>query len=234
MIGAAWLFPLLAVAGSANAQEVPVDPLATLRQTADKASARWETLAKSLEPGIATLLPCDPKIRAAVEEVSRASDVRLAALAAYLKAAAAKAKQDTDAAKQVLAVQATLAGGWNTESDEAGQEHTAIEAQIANLKESMRKRGALAGAEQALVELANMVKQRGAKAEEQAGRRDGIDALLGDMVVAYQARQTALENESSLLDSEVAKWSSYYAARLSRAITECSIINPGAAARKRP
>jgi hypothetical protein len=209
-----------------QAQEKPADPLASLRQRAEKTSADWEALAKGLESKIATLLPCDPKSRAAVEDVSRASDARLSALSAYMKAAVAKAKTDTDAAKRVLAAQASISGGWNTERDEAQELRSGIESQVADLKESMRKRGSLSGAEKVLVEIANMVNARAAKAEEQTGHRDTIEALLGDVVIAYQDRQTALEQESSLLDGEIAKWNSYYAARLARATTECAIINP--------
>ncbi len=71
-----------------------------------------------------------------------------------------------------------------------------------------------------------------AKAEQQAGRRESIESLLGDLVIACQDRQTALENESALLDAEAAKWNAYYTARVSRAITECTIINPGATRKK--
>jgi hypothetical protein len=218
------LFLFLAIA---RAQDKPADQLAALRQTADKAAADWEALAKKLEPRIARLLPCDPNSRAAVEEVSHASDARLSALSAYLKAAAAKAKDDTEAAKRVLAAHAALAGGWNTERAEADQERTAIDAQIADLKESMRKRAALAGAEQVLIELSHMVKERASKSEDQAGRKDLIIVAVGDLVIAYQDRQTALENESALVDAEAVKWSAYYTARISRAATECAIINPG-------
>ena len=150
-----------------------------LRQTADKTAADWDTLAKGLEPKIARLLPCDPDSRAAVEEVSHASDARLAALAAYLKAAAAKAKMDTEAAKRVLAAQAALAGGWNTERTEADQQGAAIEAQVADLKESMRKRGSLAGAEQVLAEIARMVKERASKSADLAARKDVDQRVAG-------------------------------------------------------
>jgi sugar phosphate isomerase/epimerase len=215
----------LAIAGSAPAQAV-ADPLEALRQIADKASADWQVLARGLESKIATLLPCDPKSRAAVEEVSRASDARLSALSAYLKASAAKAKADTEAAKRVLAAQAALSGGWVTGHTEAEEQRAAIETQVSDLKESMRKRGSLAGAEQVLIELANIAKERGAKAEEQTARRESLDSSLGDLVVAYQTRQTALDNESTLLDAEADRWKAYYAARVARAITECAIINP--------
>jgi hypothetical protein len=226
--------PLLLLIAIAEAQENPADPLAALRLTADKTGANWEALAKGLEQKIANLLPCDPRSKAAVEEVSRASDARLAALSAYLKAAVTKAKTDTEAAKRVLAAQAALSGGWNTESAEAADQRASIETLVGDLKESMRKRGSLAGAEQTLEEIAKMVKERAEKAGEQAARRDGIDALLGALVVAYHDRQTALENESALLDSESARWSFYYAARVSRAVTECSIINGPPAGKKRP
>src|SRR5580698_8102411 len=108
MIRSAWLLLFLAIAQTAHGQ---ADPLDSLRQTADKAAADWAALAKGLDQKIETLLPCDPKSRAAVEEVSRASDVRLSALSAFLKAAAGKAKADADAAKRVLAFQAALFGG---------------------------------------------------------------------------------------------------------------------------
>jgi hypothetical protein len=233
MIRSISIFLLLAIAQAARGQEKPADALDALRQTADKTAADWDALAKGLEQKIATLLPCDPKSRSAVEEVSHASDARLSALSAYLKAAAASAKADTDAAKRVLAAQAALSAGWTTERSEADQERAAIEAQVADLKESMRKRGSLAGAEQVLVEIATMVKTRAAKSDSQSARRELLDSLLGDLVVAYQDRQTALENESALLDAEAAKWTAYYAARVSRAITECTIINPGATPRKK-
>jgi len=226
------LFLILATAPVAVAQEMP-DQLAALRQTADKTAANWEALAMGLEAKIGRLLPCDPTSRAAVEEVIRSSDARLNAASAYLKAAAVQAKNDTDAAKRVLAAQAALSGGWNTERDEADQQRAAIEAQVVELKESMRKRGSLIGAEQALMELAKMVKARSAKAEEQAGNRDTITGLLGELVVAYRDRQTAVENESALLETESTKWSAYYVARFSRAVTECTVIS-GPARKKQP
>lgn len=233
MVRSAFLIFFLALAPFAPAQEKPDDPLDALRQTADKAAAAWESLAKGLEQKIATLLPCDPKSRAAVEEVRNASDTRLGALSAYLKAAVAKAKIDTEAAKRVLAAQAALAGGWTTDRTEADQEHTAIEAQVADLKESMRKRGSLAGAETVLIEIANLAKERATKAEQEAGRREAIESLLGELVIASHDRQTALEGESAALDAEASRWNVYYTSRVSRAITECTIINPGAARKKR-
>jgi len=228
MIRSVSLFLLLAVARVADGQSVD-----NLRQAAEKATGDWAALAKGLEQKIATLLPCDPKSRAAVEEVSHASDARLAAASAYLKSAAAAARADTDAAKRVLAAQAAISGGWNTESAEADLERAAIETKVADLKESMRKRGSLSGAEQVLTEIAVMLKERAGKSTDLAARKDPVNALLGDLVVAFQNRQTALENESTLLDAETAKWKAYYAARISRAVTECAIVNPAVVPRKK-
>lgn len=233
MIRTASLSLLLTGALFAQAPEKPNsnDLLATLRINADMASANWDALAKALEPKIARLLPCDPNSRAAVEEVSHASDARLSTLSSYLKAAVAKAKSDTEAAKRVLAAQASLSGGWNTEKAEADQQVAAIDAQFADLKESMRVRSTLAGAEQVLAEIERMVKERSAKAGDLAGRKDVLNALVGDLVVGYQERQTALEKESAQLEVEIARWSFYYTSRLSRAVTECAVINnPGGTA----
>jgi hypothetical protein len=232
------LFLLLAIrfADGQNQQDQQAKPdsLAALRQTAEKTTADWNTLAKGLEQKIARLLPCDPAGRAAVDEVSRASAARLAALSAYVKAEAAAAKETTETVKRVLSAQSSLGGGWTAEHAEADQEHTALEAQIAELKESMRKRGSLHDAEQVLIEISRKVKERAAKAEEQANRKDIVNNLLGDLLAASQQRQIALESEAAQLEVESGRWSSYYAARVTRATTECSIINGPAPRRKTP
>jgi len=208
---------------AAQAQQAP-DALAPLRQAAEKTSADWEALAKGLDQKIARLLPCDPAGRAAVDEVSRASAARMAALSAYMKAEALAARDDVDAAKRALSEQASLGGAWATERAESDQDHTALEARIAELKESMRKRSALSGAEQVLIELSRMAKDRTAKAEEQSARKDTLNALLADLLAAYQQRQAALEAEAAQVDQEAARWGYYYAARVARAATECAII----------
>jgi hypothetical protein len=212
---------LLMAMAAAEAQQ---DPLAALRQAAEKTAADWDALAKGLDQRIARLLPCDPAGRAAVEEVSRASAARLAALSAYVKAEALAARDDVDAVKRVLSEQASLGGAWAAERAESDQDHTALEARIAELKESMRKRSALSGAEQVLIELSRMAKDRTAKADEQSGRKDKVNALLADLLADYQQRQAALEAEAAQVDQETARWASYYAARVARAATECAII----------
>jgi hypothetical protein len=229
------LFLLLAIRfADGQDQTIKPDSLAALRQAAEKTAADWNTLAKGLEQKISRLLPCDPAGRAAVDEVSRASAARLAALSAYVKAEAAAAKENTEAAKRVLSAQSSLGGGWAAEHAESDQEHTALDAQIAELKESMRKRGSLHDAQQVLIEISRMVKERSAKAEEQVNRKDTINALLGDLLAASQQRQVALEGEAAQLEVESGRWSYYYAARVTRAAMECSIINGPAPKRRTP
>ena len=231
------LFLLLAIrfADGQDPQVQPVKPdFAQLRQAAEKTAADWNTLSKGLEQKIARLLPCDPAGRAAVEEVSRASAARLAALSAYVKAEAAAAKETTETVKRVLSAQSSLGGGWTAEHAEGAQEHTAIDAQIAELKESMRKRGSLHDAEQVLIEISRKVKERAAKADEQANRKDIINNLLGDLLAASQQRQVALESEAAQLEVESGRWSYYYGARMARAAMECSITNGPAPKRRTP
>src|SRR3984957_15543058 len=117
----------LAIARSASAQAV-ADPLESLRQVADKASADWQGLAKGLEQKIATLLPCDPKSRAAGEEVSRASDARLAALSAYKRAPPPKGRGKPKGPRGFPPAKAALPGGGMREPPGAVQERPAIEA----------------------------------------------------------------------------------------------------------
>src|SRR5580698_10448165 len=94
-----WTLSLLATTAVTKAQNTPVPALASLTQTARRTTEDWEKLAQGLETSISGLLPCDPKGPAAITEVSRASDIRLAALADYLQAAAEQALRDSNAAK---------------------------------------------------------------------------------------------------------------------------------------
>src|SRR5271157_3343354 len=81
------LFSTMLAAALLPAQDVPAPPsLTTLRQSAEQKTQAWAMLAKALEARIRGMLPCDPKIAAAVEEVSRASEARLGAFGAYFSA----------------------------------------------------------------------------------------------------------------------------------------------------
>jgi len=201
------------------------DPLAALERTAEQKNTEWDGLAKTLEARVARMLPCDTRVRSSIEEVSRASDARLAALAQYLQAAAAQAHADTQAILSVIAVQEAATKQADVDRAEALQHRIAIEAQLADLEDGLKRRAQLAPAQISLAGIAEMAKQNVSAAQQESERRAALNAALHDATDAYQARERSIQNEMSALAVETSRWTDYYAARLARAQTECSITN---------
>lgn len=210
--------PLLAQTAAAP-QSDPLESVALKR------SAEWDALAKGLEARIARMLPCDPRARAAVEEVSHASEARLAAVSAYLEAAAARGRSDADRARAALAAENAAAVDANQERMEAEQQRVAVDAQIADLSDSEKRRGALEDARQKLTQIRAKIDERIARAQGETAAHAALKASLEKVSAAYDARQKAIAAEISSLASETARWNEYYLARLARAQTECSITN---------
>jgi hypothetical protein len=211
--------------GAAFAQASP--DLAALEQAAQKRHADWESLAKDLSERMARILPCDPRYAAGITEVSRASEARLAALADYMRATSAKAFAETAAAKILLNTEERRAVEASLERADAGQEQTAVETQSDALAQSVKQRASLAEPQKLLEQIAAMVRQRASAAEQQAGAADAAVGLLRDLVTKFDARDAALRDESVAFEAERARWNGYYAARLARAQTECSITQTG-------
>ncbi len=211
---------------SAWGQADSADPLAALQLVAEKRSADWDTLAKSLEVKLARMLPCDPRARTSIEEVNRASDARLTALAQYLQASAAQAKADVDRIQRLLADQESATKDVEIEKAEADQERAAIEGRASDLAESARRRPSLSEAQKKLTEIAAMTRERTARAQEQVARREALAVALRQIGESYRARQKAVEMELSALVIETSRWGEYYAARMARGQTECSVTNP--------
>jgi len=209
-----------------HAQDGP--NLAALEQTAQKRYTEWESLARDLNERMARILPCDPRYAAGITEVGRASEARLAALADYIRGATAKAFAETAAAKLLLNLEEKRAQDAGLERADAGQEQTAVNMQSDALAESVKQRAALEDSRKLLEQIAAMVRQRTAAAEQQAGAADAGVALLRDLVAKFDARDAALRDESVAFEAERGRWSGYYAARLARAQTECSITRLGA------
>jgi hypothetical protein len=214
------------LAASARAQVNSADPLAALQVVAEKRSADWDTLARGLEVKLARMLPCDPRARTSIEEVSRASDARLTALGQYLQASAAQAKADVARIQRLLAEQESAAKDVEIEKAEADQERAAIEGRASDLAESSKRRPSLAEAQKKLAEIAAMTRERTARAQEEVARRQALASALRQIGEAYQVRQKAIEMELSALVIETSRWGEYYAARMARAQTECSVTNP--------
>jgi hypothetical protein len=213
----------VASAQSPSPQNNPGPDLAALEQTAQKRHAEWESIAKDLSERMARVLPCDPRYTAGIIEVSRASEARLAALADYLRGATVKAFAETAAAKILLNAEERRAVEASLERADAGQEQTAIDTQTDALAQSVKQRSMLQDSQKLLEQIAGMVRQRATAAERQAGSAESAVALLRDLVTKFDARDAALRDESVAFEAERARWNAYYAARLVRAQTECSI-----------
>lgn len=216
------------------APQPAVDSRARLEQVADQRTAEWDTLAKGLEAKIARMLPCDPRVRAALEDVSRASDARMAAVSRYLESAAAQAKADAGRARKALADEQAAVQEIDTERVEAEQERAAIDGQISNLAESAKRREALDDAGKKLAEIRAKVDERVTRAQQEAAHRAALIASLQQLAAGYATRERAIAGELSSLAAERTRWSEYYLARLARAQTECSITNQSAPPRKKP
>jgi hypothetical protein len=214
---------LLSIAGIAAAQNPPPDSLAPLEQAVLKATTDWQGLAKDLEARIARMLPCDPKTKAAIDDVSKASQARLAALTKYDQAALATAENRAEGAKRLLAIET----GRNTEviADKlhADEALAAVDAELADLTRSASVQPALESARGALQQTLEMLKQRLQLARDQAERRDAVVDSLQALAAAYQARAAAVKEATAAFEVERNKWNAYYAARSQRAQTECAI-----------
>ncbi len=223
----------LSVTGMAWAQEA-ASALATFEQNAAKRNAEWSTLTTNLEQRIARLLPCDPRVRSAIEEVSRASDGRVAALNTYWMAAAGRSKSQTDAIRKLLAQEEGRKAEWTSDRRDIEQERATVAEQSGFLAVSANRVAGLAGAQQALVAAAQTMGQ----IETQVRARETVgEQLMGELrelLAASQTRQSAFEAQLKLIGAEGTRWNAYYAARLARGQTECAITNGGAAAPPAP
>jgi hypothetical protein len=198
--------------------------LAPLKSDVEQKTKTWESLAKSLEPKIATLLPCDTNVIASIDEVSRASDARLSAFEAYFEQAATVALHATQRAEE--SAKDTNTELLKTELSETAERRAGIESQLAPLSTAATTRQELAPAEAALRNVAGIVDKGTLVVNKQMAlevpRQDGARNL----TAIYQARETALQELSSAHADEASAWRAYYSARLARAKAECSAVTP--------
>jgi hypothetical protein len=229
-IGFLWMFAALAVAAQDKAiQDKPTGLFPSLQQNVEKRTSEWDTLANNLEVRIGRLLPCDPRVRGAVEEVSRASEARIVALTEYWLAVSAAAKTQTEAVRRLLAQEDASAADRKTEQADAEQEKVAVSAELMDLGESAKRLPSLAAAQKALDGLAQSSARAAAQAADRGQSAERLGQELRELLAASQARQTAIENAMKALAAEGLRWSGYYSSRQARAQTECTITNPGGA-----
>ena len=213
----------------------PAPPLEALKQTVEQKNSEWDALARTIESKLARMLPCDPRVRTSIEEVSRASEARLAALSQYLQALSAQARADSDAASKAVSDQELALRDIETGRAESEQQRIAVEAQLSDLNESLKRRPQLADAQKSLAAIAVDLRQHGTLADQEAARRSAFAGALRDLQAALVAREKAIQAEVAALTIETARWGDYYAMRIARANTECSITNqsPSKPARKK-
>jgi hypothetical protein len=214
-------------------QDTPAVSVISPRETAAKREAEWESLAKGLDAKIARLLPCDPRAKSAIEEVSRASEARLAALSEALKVALVQAQADTERVRLTLTAEDETLRAAEVERADSEQEQVAIDGQLADLTASAKGREDLEGARRKLAQIATFAAARTKVAEEQIQARTTLDISLRDLLETYRARQAALENEQAALAVETSRWSEYYVERLGRAQMECSVTGSSPSSRQR-
>jgi hypothetical protein len=225
---AAWLSVFLFAAASL-AQSPAAADLGALEQTAQKRQAEWEDAAKTLEERLARILPCDARSAAAITEVSRLSEARLAALNDYVRAASSRAFAEAAAIRLLLSAEEKREGEAVRERSDAGQEQTAVEIQMDALKQSISQRSSLQDPQKLLDQIVALIQQRTAETERQAGAADKANVLLRELAAKFEARDAALREESAAFEAERTRWSGYYTARQARAQTECSITQAGVA-----
>jgi hypothetical protein len=201
----------------------PAAGSASPREVAQKRAAEWETLAKALDAKIARMLPCDPRAKEAIVEVSRASEARLTAVGEVLKVEIAQNRSDTERVRLALTAEDFSLREAELERADSNQERIAVESQVSELNGSTTHLSGFNDARKKLGDIAASVTKRFNIASDQLERRANLGILLRDMQAGLQTRQTALQNEKSSLDAETARWNEYYSARLARSQTECSI-----------
>ena len=218
-----------AAAGTLCAQEAAANSLSALQDAAAKRTAEWNTLTASLELRLARLLPCDPRVRTAVDEVARAADTRAVALTSYWNMVSIQSKAQVEAIRGLLAREEERGGDWTKDKTEAQQEVAATSAQAAALKASLQQVPALANPQKSLESIAETERVLAGQAQERETNGGLLLDHLRDLLKAGQARQSAIDEQLKSVSAEGQRWSAYYAARQARAQIECFIINPAAA-----
>ncbi len=218
----------LLCAGFVCAQAPTSANLLTLKLAAEAQGDAWEALSKNLATRTAGLLPCDPKLTAAINETKAASDSRLAAEAEYFRAALARASASTAAAQALLNdTPENVANGrfLEMERTEAERERLGVDSQISQIVASSMVRKELSLAEASLHEIAVLVDQRNLTLTRQVAFDQKRREALEEFAAQIQARETLLEQASQAFDEEAARWRAYYDARLDRTRAECDAIS---------
>ena len=201
--------------------------LAPLEQNLKATETAWVNLARDLDSKLARLLPCDAAAARTIQEVSTASQARLGALTAYLKAAADSAAADVLAARNIRDGEQGRLVSLPAERTDTEQERTGMESQLRNLAESVRAKPGLGAAEQQLKQLEAMTRERATLAAKQAADGPRVVEMLNALIGALERREAAVRQTATAVTAEAPRWEQYYAARLARTRTECTVTGGG-------
>jgi len=201
--------------------------LATLEQSLKTTETAWVNLARDLDNQLARLLPCDAAAAGLIQGVSAASQARLAASTAYFKASADRAAADIVVARNIRDGEQGRVASIPAERTDTEQERAAIESQLRNIADSVRAKPGLASAEFQLKQLETMTRERATLTGKQVADGPGIVEMLNKLIAALAAREAALRQTATAVTSETERWDKYYAARLGRTRTECTVTGGG-------
>jgi len=177
-----------------------------------------------------TPLPCDPQARAAIEEVSRASEARNVALTSYWTVASLQSKTQVEAIRGLLSQEGERVGDWVVDASQAQADVAFATAQRTSLTLSVPQLPALANPQKDLEAIAEQYRLLEKQAQERAAAHGQLIEDLRELLNTSQARQAAIDERLRTVGIEGQRWSAYYVARQARAQVECSLINPAAAA----
>ncbi len=192
-------------------------------RTAEQKNAEWVALASALEPKVARLLPCDASVKSAIEEVSRASDVRFAAMGAYWQELQDRSKEQVKIARRLIEENDALVASWKNERADSEKAQTRLEDQALDLKESLRTIAALAPAARVLDGISRNSEALTSQSSERETQVAELNARWNEVIRAAQLRDASIENHVKAIAGERDRWSAYYAARIARGQVECSL-----------
>jgi len=217
----------LAATAASWAQTQP-DALSRFQQNAERRSAEWTTLATNLEQRVTRLLPCDPRISAAIEGSGRASEARIAALTTYWMGVAGRSRNQMEAIRRLMTQEEARKDEWASERSHAEEERTAVAEQNGFLAVSVNQLPALAEAQKSLTAATQKLLQIETQMQARELVGNQLAGELRDLLAASQARQNDIDAQIKFISAEGVRWNAYYDARLNRAQMECIITNPGA------
>lgn len=220
----------VATGGIVSAQSPSPSSLPALQQSVAQRTSEWNTLATNLELRIARLLPCDPQARAAIDEVSRASEARSVALTSYWTVASLQSKTQVEAIRGLLSQEESRVGDWVVDASQAQTDVAFPMALKTSLASSVSQMPALANPQKDLDAIAEQYRSLQKQAQDRAAAHGRLIDDLRELLNTTQARQAAIDERVRTVSVEGQRWSAYYAARQARAQSECFLINPAAAA----